>query len=237
MNKIFLKSSILWKSYISVMFSGIEKMNTISKYLPEGGEILKKTCMQLGYFPIKKLIPEAIERLAYSGKNNFLNDDLYGDFDEAYLAEEVLNMLLMANNNLKKKYPNLEFLIYDAARPTRIQKIMWDFVKDTELRDFVADPEDGSVHNFGSAVDLSLIDKNGNSLDMGTGFDYFGELAEPIAEKKMLKEQKLNVSQINNRKILRDSMESSGFKVRYNEWWHFEAFPLEIAKNKFQRLL
>jgi zinc D-Ala-D-Ala dipeptidase len=146
-------------------------------------------------------------------------------------------MLLMANNNLKKKYPNLEFLIYDAARPTRIQKIMWDFVKDTKLRDFVADPEDGSVHNFGSAVDLSLIDKNGNSLDMGTGFDYFGELAEPIAEKKMLKEQKLNVSQINNRKILRDSMESSGFKVRYNEWWHFEAFPLEIAKNKFQRLL
>jgi D-alanyl-D-alanine dipeptidase len=212
-------------------------MKLISKYLPEGGVKLKETCLKLGYLPIKKQIPGVIESLAYSGINNFLNDDLYGDFDEAYLADEVLNMLMQSNKQLKKNYPNLEFIIYDGARPTRIQKIMWDFVKDTELRDFVAEPEEGSVHNFGSAVDLSLIDKNGNSLDMGTGFDYFGELAEPIAEEKMLQEKKLNNLQIKNRIILREAMESSGFKVRYNEWWHFDAFPLEVAKNKFQRLL
>ena len=68
---------------------------------------------------------------------------------------------------------------------------MWDFVKDTELRDFVAEPEEGSVHNFGSAVDLSLIDKNGNSLDMGTGFDYFGELAYPSKEESKIRRNEL----------------------------------------------
>lgn len=212
-------------------------MKTLSKYLPEGGEALKKTCLKIGYQPIKKQIPTVIENLAYSGINNFLKEDLYGDYDEAFLVDEVLSMLVKAHENLKRKYPDLEFYIFDGARPTRIQKIMWDYVKDTELRDFVADPEEGSVHNFGSAIDLSLIDKNGNVLDMGTDFDYFGELAEPIAEEKMLINNRLTREQYINRKILRDSMEEAGFKVRYNEWWHFDAFSIVVAKNKFQRLV
>ncbi len=212
-------------------------MKTISKYLPEGGASLKTKCLKIGYLPLKERIPTIQENLAYSGSNNFLKEDLYGDFDVAFLAGEVSEMLARAHQNLKKKYPNLEFIIFDGARPTRIQEIMWNYVKDTELRDFVADPIEGSVHNFGAAIDLSLIDSSGKILDMGTEFDYFGELAEPIAEEKLLEEKKLNQLQVENRIILRSVLESEGFKVRYNEWWHFDAFPLHIAKEKFQRLI
>ena len=111
---------------------------------------------------------------------------------------------------------------------------MWEIVKDTPEKIYVANPKSGSIHNYGSAVDLTVVDEKGVPLDMGTPYDFFGDLAQPKYENKFLKEGKLTQKQIENRKILRKSMENAGFKNISNEWWHFDAFPRAITKKRFK---
>ena len=41
------------------------------------------------------------------------------------------------------------------------------------LTPILSDPKKGSPHTKGIAIDLTLIDFNGNELDMGTKFDDF----------------------------------------------------------------
>jgi zinc D-Ala-D-Ala dipeptidase len=214
-----------------------DKAQDTSVYLPEGLEGLRKTCIQMGYKSIDEMLPTCRKKIAYSGKDNFMKTDLYGDFTECFLAPKVADMLGIAHQYLIECNPELTFLIFDAARPKRIQKVMWEYVKNTNMEDFVADPLEGSMHNYGAAIDLSLCTLEGIELDMGTGFDHFGELAEPCKEFDLLSKGKLKEEQIKNRILLRNPMERAGFKVRPNEWWHFDAFDLETAKKMFQLFL
>jgi D-alanyl-D-alanine dipeptidase len=208
-----------------------------SPFLPEGLDGLRKTCIRMGYKSIDEMLPMCRKKIAYSGKNNFMGIDLYGDFTDCFLAPSVAEMLVVAHRILEETNPHLTFLIFDAARPLRIQKVMWEYVKNTNMRDFVADPLDGSMHNYGSAIDLSLCTRQGLELDMGTNFDHFGELAEPQKETDLLSRGLLKEEQIKNRILLRNPMEKAGFKVRPNEWWHFDAFDLGSAKTMFQLFL
>ena len=83
---------------------------------------------------------------------------------------------------------------------------------------YVANPAKGSKHNRGAAVDLTLIDKDGKELDMGTPFDFFGEKAHHTCTtlpKKVLE----------NRKLLKDILNKYNFKSIYSEWWHYEYRP------------
>jgi L,D-peptidoglycan transpeptidase YkuD (ErfK/YbiS/YcfS/YnhG family) len=98
----------------------------------------------------------------------------------------------------------------------------------------VADPEEGSIHNFGAAVDCSIVDDRSNLLDMGTPFDYFGELAEPRHEKRLLNEGMLTKKHIENRQLLRDVMKEAGFQGIEDEWWHFNAFSLDEIKHRYK---
>lgn len=213
------------------------KIRTNSIFLPEGLEGLRKTCIEMGYKSIDKMLPTCRKKIAYSGNDNFMGTDLYGDFTECFLSLEVADMLGIAYQYLIETNPELTFLIFDAARPKRIQKVMWEYVKNTNMEDFVADPIEGSMHNYGAAIDLSLCTVEGIELDMGTEFDHFGELAEPRKEFDLLSEGKLKEEQIKNRILLRNPMERAGFKVRPNEWWHFDAFDLETAKRMFHLFL
>jgi D-alanyl-D-alanine dipeptidase len=87
----------------------------------------------------------------------------------------------------------------------------------------VSNPRNGSLHNFGAAVDLSIVDENGIELDMGTPYDYFGELAYPREENRLVKEGKLSHLQALNREILRNVMHEAGFSGITTEWWHFNS--------------
>ena len=78
--------------------------------------------------------------------------------------------------------------ILDAARPRSVSRAMWEKMKGTKFERYVANPEKGSMHNYGCAVDLSIMKKN-ELLDMGTKYDYFGELAQPRYEMKFLTER------------------------------------------------
>jgi D-alanyl-D-alanine dipeptidase len=103
-----------------------------------------------------------------------------------------------------------------------VQQKMWALVSDPA---YVADPAKGSLHNRGGAVDLTLVDKNGNELDFGTTFDFFGEQASHSYLE-------LDKEVIKNRTFLRKVMTENGFTIFPSEWWHYnieEGQELPIA--------
>ena len=165
-----------------------------------------------------------------------MNMDLYGDLEACYLRKNPAEMLLRANEYLKETNPELNLLVYDGLRPRSIQRKLWnalDEVPETERTQYVADPEKGSIHNYGAAVDLTLAHKNGAPLDMGTKYDYFGELAFPALEDSLLSIGLLTVAQIENRKILRNVMTKAGFSTISSEWWHFNAYSYQDIQTKY----
>ena len=182
---------------------------------------------------VSQLNSSIIIQLAYSTPNNFLNSDVYGDLETCYLRREVAKMLQRAQLVLDQQRKVYKLILYDCLRPRLVQYDMWRLVKETEQESYVADPAKGSVHNFGAAVDVSIVDSRGTLLDMGTPFDYFGELAQPRYEERFLQEGELTKEQLNNRKLLRDVMHQAGFRGIPDEWWHFNGFPLEEVKRRY----
>jgi D-alanyl-D-alanine dipeptidase len=173
--------------------------------------------------------------LKYSTTDNFVGVDIYGDLTKAYLQKEPARKLVRAQRYLREKHPGYCLLIYDAARSRRVQQILWDTLqKPVKLKPlYVADPQVGSIHNYGAAVDLTVTDPAGNPLDMGTGYDFFGEMAYPSKENVLLRQGKLTQEQIDNRLILREAMRRAGFTPIESEWWHFNALSLARCKQQY----
>ena len=184
---------------------------------------------------IQELDPTILVDLRYSSKNNFLKKDIYGDLEECFLRRKPAEMLCQANKHLKASHPELRLLVFDGLRTRSVQTKLWDALDTipiSERTQFVADPEKGSIHNYGAAVDLTLALENGSELDMGTKYDHFGELAFPVLEDSLLALGKLTDKQIENRTILRKVMTKAGFSTIDSEWWHFDAFSYNETKNK-----
>ncbi|MDO6438098.1 M15 family metallopeptidase [Cyclobacterium sp. 1_MG-2023] len=203
--------------------------------IPFVGE-LEHRLIKAGLLNVQKEIPGIYVDLRYSTNNNFFGKDVYGELTNCYLQPEVIEMLIMAHNALQKSHPSLTFLIYDGVRPQSVQQILWDELdKPDSIKPlYVANPQKGSLHNFGVAVDLTLAkSSNGEALDMGTDFDFFGYPAYPDREEQMLKEGKINQKQVENRQLLREIMTEAGFKGIGSEWWHFNAYSRKIAGEKF----
>ncbi len=190
-----------------------------------------------GLVDIKTIDENIMVELKYSTTDNFVGKDVYGCITNSYLQIEVGKMLSRASNKLIGINDSLRLLVYDAARPHSIQKILWNSLpqyKPALRRNYVADPAEGSIHNYGSAIDLTIANVNGIPLDMGTKYDFFGELAYPKLEAKMLANGQLSLAQIENRKLLRQVMQYAGFKPIEYEWWHFNAFSRAEAKRRFK---
>lgn len=147
--------------------------------------------------------------LRYATRNNFVGEQLY-TCPRCFLRPAVAKALLKVHRELGKK--GLGLKMFDCYRPHSIQWALWKKVPDPR---YVADPRKGSMHNRGSAVDLTVVERaTGKELDMGTPFDYFGIEA-------YIDYQKLPADVLNNRKILRDLMVANGFRTTRTEWWHF----------------
>lgn len=176
--------------------------------------------------------------LRYASTNNFLGRNLYQEFRFAFLHKVAAEKFARAQEFLEKKHPELRFLVFDALRPRSIQRVMWDAVAGTEGQNYFANPDNGSIHNWGFAVDLTLEtpinERSGLELDMGTPFDSFSELAHPRQEEKFLGSGELSKAQHANRLILREAMLSAGFTQLPTEWWHFDAITRAEAKEKFK---
>ena len=186
-----------------------------------------------GLVSITSIDTNIVVELKYSTTDNFTGQNLYGDFQEAYLQPEVAKMLGVAQKQLKDIHSKWNLIVYDAARPRSVQQKMWDVVKNTNWKNYVASPASISMHSYGVAVDLSIVDEYGKPIDMGTPFDDFSEKSEPRHENKFLQEKQLTQEQINNRLLLRNIMKNAGFRPINNEWWHFDAMTREQAKAKY----
>ncbi|MBI2270381.1 MAG: M15 family metallopeptidase [Bacteroidetes bacterium] len=189
-----------------------------------------------GLVNVKQIIPSVLIDLRYSGLNNFMDTDVYGDIANAYLQPDVTEKLAKAQNALREKHPGYNLIIYDAARPLRVQQLMWDSIKvpKGEKTKYLSNPQYGSLHNYGAAVDIGIADSLGRELDMGTPYDFFGEEASPRREAAMLAEGKLTIVHVKNRQMLRDIMYKAGFFNIQTEWWHFNACTLENAARSYK---
>ena len=160
---------------------------------------------------IKKLIPSIILDLRYATANNFMNNKLYENANTTYMRTLPANALLHVQKLLKEK--GLGIKIYDAYRPYSITKKMWELIHDDR---YVANPAQGSGHNRGIAIDLTIINlSTGKELNMGTGFDNFTDSAHHSFTPNFSAEI------IANRTLLLTTMMNAGFKKFETEWWHY----------------
>lgn len=199
---------------------------------------LEKQMLGQGLVNIQSLDSTLMVELKYSTNDNFVKSDVYGSLTRAYLQKKPAEMLVKAHEYLKEMYPNYRLLIYDGARPKSVQIKLWemlDSIPPNKREDFVASPRIGSIHNYGSAVDLTVYDiVKKKPLDMGTKYDFFGDLAYPRYENQMLKLGKLTEQQVQNRLVLRIAMEKAGYMPIESEWWHFNAISRNKAKSIYK---
>ncbi len=188
----------------------------------------------LGLIDVQKVCGEIQVELKYSTPDNFLHQDVYGDLEKCFLVKEAASKLAAAQRSLAGLRPGWRLKVWDGARPRRIQTAMWALVKGTPQQSFVANPATGSIHNYGAAVDLTLLDEKGRELDMGTPYDFFGDKAQPRLEDELLKQGVLTPEQVQNRRFLRKVMTEAGFIPISGEWWHFDAFPKEEVRKRFK---
>jgi len=150
--------------------------------------------------------------IRYATTNNFLGTALY-EAPHAYLQRPAAEALARAHVLLAKYGYGL--LIHDAFRPWEVTQMFWDATPH-ELRAFVADPTQGSRHNRGCAVDLTLFDlETGQPVPMVSGYDEFSPRSSPSYPGGTSRQRW-------HRELQRRAMESVGFHVYPNEWWHFD---------------
>ncbi len=198
-------------------------------------DTLEQSLIDSGLVNIQDIIPGILTDVRYSDTNNFMAADVYGHLNRIYLQPSVAEDLKKCQIKLKEIDSTLTLLVYDGVRPRSVQQYMWDIL-DMPINDkvkFVSNPKNGSLHNYGAAVDLTIADTNGVALDMGAGYDDIRKIAYPRHEAAYLDSGLLTQQHIDNRDLLRDVMRSGGFWGIQTEWWHFNRYSRDKAKGLF----
>ena len=190
----------------------------------------KRSFEKAGFVLLTDVIPDALLEIRYYSTLNFVGEriDAY-EAPVAYLTKEAAYALKNASDDLKKQGYVIE--IFDAYRPQSAVDHFKRWAKDLDAVEmkpyFYPDVDkselftkgyiaEKSAHSRGAAVDLTIVDMmSGQELDMGSAFDFFGEVSHSEHTEG------LTEAQINNRKILRRAMTENGFKPMAEEWWHF----------------
>ncbi|MCD8135827.1 MAG: M15 family metallopeptidase [Parabacteroides gordonii] len=172
--------------------------------------------------------------LVYATPDNFMGETVYTGITRAWLHPDAAQKLVTAQRLLKKEHPDLTLVVYDAARPMSVQRKMWRLVRGTDKVNYVSNPSNGGgLHNYGMAVDVTILDPTGEPLPMGTPFDFFGEEAHTNNEEALLASGKITRKEFDNRRLLRRIMKSAGFRTIPYEWWHFNACSRAEARQSY----
>lgn len=156
------------------------------------------------FVEIQQMIPSVDLDIKYATVENFTHTKLY-DSSKALLRKGTAEKLKKVADEVEKKGYRLK--IWDAYRSPEAQFKLWKLVPDSR---YVANPNRGySNHSRGSAVDLTLVDLQGNEISMPTGFDNFTAAAARTHNNA-------------NAKYLEKVMMKYGFKPLATEWWHFD---------------
>lgn len=199
------------------------------------GNDIERKMKEYGLVDIATLDKGIVVNLKYATTDNFVGKNMYGDFHKAYFRPEIARALVRVQAALRKHNQHYSLIIYDASRPQSVQRTMYDIVKNTPYRRYVAKPNRGGHHNFGIAVDISIV-CDGSPIDMGTGFDSFSIVSHIDNEKALLKSGKLSGKAYENRQLLRKLMRAQGFATYRREWWHFQQYDIKYARQHFRLL-
>ena len=176
--------------------------------------------------------------IRYATTNNFTGSVLYGEDMGVYCVPRLAEAVVATNRLLKDIDKNLSIIIFDAARPLSVQKVMFEIVKGTSQEPYIANPykNGGGFHNYALAVDLSICDSNMNLLNMGTEYDSFQEIAHTGNEDELLSLGKISLEAYNNRRLLYDITSRSGLTPHPNEWWHYQLSYDDADKQRYNLL-
>jgi zinc D-Ala-D-Ala dipeptidase len=144
----------------------------------------------------------------YATANNFTKAQIY-DCPACLLRPEAAQKIVKIHQSLRKQ--GLGLKMFDCYRPRPYQQRLWDKVPNP---DYVTPPAKGSMHSRGAAVDLTIVNAQGDEMDMGTEYDFFGKEAH-------FDYTNLSAKVLENRQMLRRVMENNGFQGIRTEWWHF----------------
>lgn len=177
----------------------------------------------------EKTVPRTRLDIRYATADNFVGASFY-PAARAFLQRPVTEALVRAAHRFEME--GLGLIIHDAYRPWSVTKMFWDATPDHQ-REFVANPEKGSRHNRGTAVDVSLYDlATGKPVPFPSGYDEFSPRAAADYDGGCGLERWY-------RDLLRCVLEAEGFKVYEAEWWHFDyqsPMPYPISNVPFEAL-
>ena len=174
--------------------------------------------------------------LRYAGSNNFDGRVLYEGIDCAWLRVEAAQGLAASAAWLAAHHPGHRLLVLDALRPQRVQEAIWRDVQGTTAQIYFADPARGSIHSYGMAVDVTLLDEKNRELDMGSGFDEMSLRSHPALEAEQLAGGHIAQHHIETREVLRAAMHHGGFRGIPTEWWHFNHGDAARVRREFMRV-
>ncbi|MFN4115446.1 MAG: M15 family metallopeptidase [Inhella sp.] len=182
-------------------------------------------------------LPEIAIDLRYASRDNFVGKAVYGGLDCAWLRRDAADGLRRAAAWLAARRPGWKLLVLDALRPQRVQEQLYAELAGTPLAIYLAHPERGSIHSFGMAVDVTLLDGAGRELDMGSGFDEMDAVSHPEFEAELLAQGRLSAEQLSHRGWLRAAMREAGFHGISTEWWHFDFGDRMAVRRDLPRVL
>jgi len=199
--------------------------------------------LQKGFVYLDEIIPNIVFDLRYGSEDNFT-----GEIVKGYENARPISTIEMGKALRKVQFylesRGLGLKIFDAYRPQKAVNYFFEWSKvktDTTMKSKYYPKEKKenlfkngyisklSGHSRGSSVDLTIIyllgEKAGKEIDMGSGWDYFGE-------KSSISTTKINMIQRKNRLILKNLMQMFGFIPYEKEWWHF-TLKDEPFQNKY----
>ena len=193
--------------------------------------------LALGLVDVQMLDPPIRVHLVYSTEDNFLGRVLYADIHRALLHPTMATKVAAAQQALHCERPDLDLLILDAARPLSVQYQMFHVVAGTPQNRYVANPKKGpGMHNYGAAVDVTLVDHEGNWLPMGSDFDHFGPESHIDNEAHLLATGKITQEEYDNRRLLRRIMRQQGLLPLTSEWWHYNLMTTAQARRTLRAI-
>lgn len=192
---------------------------------------------EMGFVDVATIDSAIVVDLMYARDDNFVGRAMYDDLTRAWLHPLAAKALKAAQQELTATHKGYALKVCDASRPMSAQREMYAAVRGTSMVRYVSNPANGGgLHNYGLAVDVTIVDANGRELDMGTPVDHLGKEAGVTQEEEMAAAGIITAEALENRRLLRRVMRKGGFWVLPSEWWHFNLVSRAVAKASYRLL-
>lgn len=212
--------SVILTAFICIFISLCSSnLNARDLFQPSPAAKILKKAAQVKLVPVHHTIPDVVIDLKYTTADNFTGRALYPPDMPCLLHRMTLNRLKRAQKTLQKQ--GLRLKIWDAYRPPETQLMLWKASKSSR---YVVPPENGpSLHSYGVAIDVTLVDKKGQNLLMPTAHDEFSaaSASDYKGDNPLIRY---------NLDILQKAMKKAGFSTIKDEWWHFTNMEPQAAR-------